>query len=122
MADAVGKITMKILTAAIAIPVGRATTKAINAAWSTTKATPSTRDPKSAAARWADALSWAALSATGVTLAELLTRKGAEHSYRAIMGTQPPPPNPTKVEKKAIKAQEKAEKATQKSIAAQAAR
>ena len=122
MADAAGKLTMKVLTALIAIPVGKATTKAINAAWATTKGTSSTRDPKSAAARWGDALGWAALSATGVTLAQLLTRKGAEHSFRAIMGTQPPPPDPTKAEKKTIKAQEKAEKATQKSIAAGAAR
>jgi len=116
---AAGKVTMKVLTTVIAIPVGRATTKAINTAWATAKrGDSSARDPQSAAARWGDALAWAALSATGVTLAQLLTRKGAEHSYRAIMGTQPPPPDPTKAEKKAIKAQEKAEKATRKSIAA----
>jgi hypothetical protein len=120
MADAPGKFTMKVLTAIIAIPVGKATTKAVNAAFATTKGTESTRDPKSAAARWRDALAWAALSATGATLAQLVTRKGAEHSFRAITGTQPPPPDPTKREKKAIKAQEKAEKATQKAISAQA--
>jgi len=119
MAGATGKITMRVLTTVIAIPVGRATTKAINTAWAkASRGDTSTRDPQSAAARWGDALTWAALSATGVTLAQLVTRKGAEHSYRAIMGEQPPPPDPTKAEKKAIKAAEKAEKATKKAISA----
>jgi hypothetical protein len=120
MANALGKVTMRILTTVIAIPVGRATTKAVNGVWAATKGTESTRDPKSASARWADALGWAALSATSMTLAKLLTRKGAEHSYRAIMGTQPPPPDPTKSEKKALKAQQAAEKAVAKSAVAKA--
>lgn len=118
MADAPGKLTMKVLTALIAIPVGRATTKAVNVAWASARGTDRTRDPRSATARWGDAIGWAALSAASVTLAQLLTRKGAEHSFRAIMGTQPPPPDPTKREKKAIKAQEKAAKAAQKAIEA----
>jgi hypothetical protein len=101
----------------IAIPVGRATSKAIDAAW-TARGNTSTRDPKSAAARWGDAIGWAATSAVAVTLAQLLTRRAAEHSYRAIMGAQPPPPKATKSEKKAIKAQAKAAKAVAESTAA----
>ena len=118
MADKTGKITMKILTMVIAIPVGKATTKAVNAVWATKGGTESNRDPNSAAARWGDAIGWAALSAASVTLAQLVTRKGAEHSFRAIMGTQPPAPDPTKAEKKVLKAQEKAAKATAKAVSA----
>ena len=108
MADAAGKLTMKVLMVLVGIPVGKATKKAVNTAFAATKGTESTRDPKSASARWADALSWAAISAIGVAFAQLATRKGAEHAYRAVMGTQPPPPDPTKAEKKAIKAAAKA--------------
>jgi hypothetical protein len=104
MANVASKTTMKILTIVIGIPVGRATRKAIESTWATTRGTTSTRDPKSAQARWIDALSWAALSAIGVTLTQLATRKGAETTYRAILGTPPPPPDPTKAEKKALKA------------------
>ena len=104
MADAASKLTMKVLTVLIGIPVGKATKKAVNAAFAATKGDESTRDPQSARVRWVDALGWAALSAVGVTLAQLATRKGAEHAFRAVTGTPPPPPEPTKTEKKAIKA------------------
>jgi hypothetical protein len=104
MANPASKLTMKVLTVAIGIPVGRATKKAIDGTWAKTHGTASTRDPKSAQARWTDALAWAALSALGVTLAQLATRKGAEKTYRAILGTPAPPPDPTKAEKKALKA------------------
>ena len=108
MADAAGKLTMRVLTILISIPVGKATKKAVDAAYSATKGDENTRNPKSGSVRWADALGWAALSAIGVTLAQLATRKGAEHAYRAVMGTPPPPPDPTKAEKKAIKKAAKA--------------
>ena len=104
MADAASKLTMKILTVIVSIPVTKATKKAVDAAFAATKGDESTRDPKSARARWTDALGWAVLSAAGVTIAQLATRKGAEHAFRAVMGTQPPPPDPTKAEKKATKA------------------
>ncbi|MCW2494844.1 DUF4235 domain-containing protein [Jatrophihabitans sp.] len=111
MANAASKVTMKVLTIAVGIPVGKATKKSIDKAWAAKGSDTSTRDPKSATARWADAIGWAALSAAGVTLAQLLTRRGAEAGYRAITGLEPPPPDPTKAEKKALKAQKKAAKA-----------
>jgi hypothetical protein len=104
MANPASKIGMKVLTIIIGIPVGKATKKVIDKTWSSTRGDLNTRDPKSAGARWADAIGWAALSAAGVALAQLATRKGAETTFRAITGTQPPPPDPSKSEKKAAKA------------------
>jgi len=108
MANAASKLTMKVLTVAIGIPVGKATKRAIDSTWARTGGDEFTRDPKSARARWGDAIGWAALSAAGLALAQLATRKGAEQTYRAITGLQPPPPAPSKSEKKAAKAIAKA--------------
>jgi len=104
MADAAGKLVMKVLTVAIGIPVGKATKRAVDGAWAKTRGDETTRDPKSSSARWADAIGWAALSAAGVAFTKLATRKGAEHTYKAVLGVEPPPPPPSKSEKKAAKA------------------
>jgi hypothetical protein len=108
VANAASKLTMKILTVVIGIPVGKATKRAIDKTWARTGGDESSRNPKHARARWTDAIGWAALSAAGVAVAQLATRKGAEQTYRAITGLQPPPPPPTKAEKKAAKAMAKA--------------
>jgi hypothetical protein len=103
MADAAGKLAMKVLTVVIGIPVGKATKRAVNGAWAK-RGDASTRDPKSAKARWVDAIGWAALSAAGVAFTKLATRKGAEQTFKAVLGIDPPPPPPSKSEKKAAKA------------------
>jgi hypothetical protein len=104
MANAAGKIVMKVLTIAIGIPVGKATKKAVDQTWARTRGDVTARDPKSSSARWVDAIGWAALSAAGMTLAQLATRKGAEQTFKAVLGVNPPPPPPGKAEKKAAKA------------------
>jgi hypothetical protein len=67
--------------------------------------------------RWADALAWAALSAAGIVVAKLITRRGAESAYRVVLGA-PPPRVKSKAEKKAEK---KAGKHAEKPAAQQAA-
>jgi hypothetical protein len=106
MADAAGKIVLKILTIAISIPVTRAVAKVIERAWLAARPDNPPRTPTDAEVRWADALAWAALSAAGIVVAKLITQRGAESAYRAVLGT-PPPRARRKSEKKAEKKAEK---------------
>lgn len=107
MANVVGKIGMKVTTIIIGIPVGIATKKVVEAAWAAMRPDDPPRKPHDSGVRWADAVSWAALSASGVVAADLLTRKGAESLWRVVMGTEPPPPKVSKAQKKLEAAQEK---------------
>lgn len=102
MAGIAGKVTMKVLTVAVGIPVGIAARKAVERIW--VAAGPDR--PRHAAdegVRWTDAISWAALSALGMVVADLVTRKGAEEVYRTLVGAKPPLGKP-KASKKVGKA------------------
>jgi hypothetical protein len=101
------KIGMKVLTIAVGIPVTRVVTKLVEGAWHSLHPNDPPRDADAAGVRWADAIGWAALSAAGVVIAELVTRRGAEETWRTLTGLEPPPPPPTKAEKKLAKAQSK---------------
>lgn len=113
------KLMLKLLTILISIPVGRLVTKSIDRVWLAVRpSTPTDRDD-AAAVQWKDALAWAALSAAGLAAAQLLTKRGAETAYRAILGT-PPPPVATPAEKRLAKHLEKAETAVKEDAAAAA--
>ncbi len=90
MANVAGKIVMKLLTVAVGIPVGIATKKAIEQTWATARSADTPRKPSELGVRWGDALGWAALSAAGAVLANLLSRRGAEELWRTVIGTEPP--------------------------------
>lgn len=125
MSDAAGKIVLKILTIAISIPVTRAVAKVIERAWLAAHPDNPPRRPTEDEVRWADALAWAALSAAGIVVAKLITRRGAESAYRAVLGA-PPPRAQSKAEKKAAKkaakqAEKQAGKRAEKRAAQQAA-
>lgn len=107
MANLVGKLGMKVTTIIVGIPVGIATKKVVEHTWAALRPADPPRKPQESGVRWGDAISWAALSAAGVVAADLLTRKGAESVWRAVMGTEPPPPKVSKAEKKLEAAQEK---------------
>jgi hypothetical protein len=108
MANVAGKITMKIMTVAVGIPVGIATKKAVNQVWNATRSEDTPRKPAERDVHWGDAIGWAALSAVGVVVADLVTRKGAEELWRTVLGGDPPARPGTKAQKKAEKAQKKA--------------
>lgn len=109
MAGVAGKTTMKIMTILVGIPVGRVTKKAVERVWQSARPGDVPRRPSQPGVRWSDAIGWAALSAVGVAIADLVTRKGAEEVWRTVLGTEPPPSPPTKAAKKLEKAQEKAD-------------
>jgi len=102
------RVGMKLLTVVIGIPVGRATKRLVDKTWVAARPGDPPRETHDTKVRLSDAVGWAALSAAGVAIAEIVTRRGAEASYRSIFRGDPPPPKPTKAEKKAQKKLEKA--------------
>lgn len=113
-----GKFAMKILTILLRIPIAISVRKLTGRLWAVARPDADKRDPKEAGVRWGDALAWSALSAAGVAAAQLLTRKGAEETFRVITGNEPPAPAPTRAQKKAAKKQEKREEKEQPDAAA----
>ena len=107
MANPAGRITMKLMSVAVGIPVGIVTKKLVEQAWATARPADAPRKASEPGVRWGDAITWAALSAVGVVVADLVTRRGAEEVWRTLIGTEPPPPKTTKAEKKLEKAAEK---------------
>jgi len=112
MANIVGTIGWKITTIAIGIPVGIAAKKGVERAWAAARPDKPPRGAKDPNVNWGDALGWAALSAVGVAVAELVTMKGASSVWRALVGAEPPPVEKARAEKE--KAEAKAHKAATK--------
>ncbi|HEY3630954.1 MAG TPA: DUF4235 domain-containing protein [Jatrophihabitantaceae bacterium] len=109
MANIVGNLGWKITTIAVGIPVGIAAKKGVDRAWAAARPDKPSRSAKDPNVSWGDALGWAALSAVGVAVAELVTMKGASTVWRRLVGDEPPP-----VQKAKAKAEKKAEKAEAK--------
>jgi Protein of unknown function (DUF4235) len=102
------KISIKVINLAISIPVGIATKKIVERTWAAARPDDPPRKAKDADTQWADAIGWAVLSATGIVVAEFVTRQGTAVAYRKITGLEPPPPKPSKAAKKLSGASEKA--------------
>jgi len=109
MANIVGNLGWKITTIAVGIPVGIAAKKGVERAWAAARPDKPPRGAKDPNVSWGDALGWAALSAVGVAVAELVTMKGASTVWRSLVGAEPPPVR--KAQAKAEKAEAKAEAA-----------
>ncbi len=101
------KIGMKLISIAIGIPVGIVTKKVIERAWVAARPNDPPRKATEADVAWGDAVSWAALSAVGIVIADLATRRSTEVAYRKITGNEPPPAKPAKPSKKLAQASEK---------------
>lgn len=108
MAHVVGKITLKVLTIAVGIPVGMATKRVVARLWVAARPEQPAYDAKDPDARWPDVIGYAALAAAGGVAAKLITRRGAETTYRKLTGLEPPPPPPTKAQKRLAKAEQEA--------------
>jgi len=102
------KIGLKVLGMVIGIPVSIATRKLVEGAWHAARPDDPPRRPSEDGVRWADAVAWGALSAAGVVVADMVTRRSAEATYRVVTGNEPPPPKKSKSEKKAVASRKKA--------------
>ena len=101
------KVTIKAMSIVIGIPVGIATKKVVERVWTAARPEQPPRKATESDVRWDDAIAWAALSAIGIVVADLVTRRSAEAAYRAITGNEPPAGKPDKAAKKLAKASEK---------------
>jgi hypothetical protein len=108
MGQVVGKIGMKVLTIAVGVPVGIATRKAVARLWVAFRPEQPAHTVKDREARWADVMGYAALAGAGGVAAKLLTRKGAETTYRKLLGVEPPAAGPTREQKRLQQATENA--------------
>lgn len=108
MANVAGKLTMKVLTVALGIPIGIVTKKVVARTWTTARPQSSPHPQNESEVGWADAIGYAALASAAAVAAKLITRKGAEQTYRTLTGLEPPPPAPTKAQKKLAKAEQQA--------------
>lgn len=84
------KLTMKLITVSISVPLTIATKKAVEKSWLALHPDDPPRRTKDADVTLGDAVTWAALSAVGLVLSDLASRRGAEAVYRTLLGTEPP--------------------------------
>lgn len=105
MANPAARLVMKGFSIAVGIPVGIATKRLVEEVWSIARPADPPRKPNDSGVIWRDAITWAALSAVGIVVAELVTRKGAEEVWRTLIGTEPPAPKATKGARKLAAAQ-----------------
>jgi Protein of unknown function (DUF4235) len=104
MANVAGKMGMRLLTVVIGLPVGILARKAVEKKWEAARPfDPPPKKIKESGVDWADAIAWGVLSATGMVVADMITRKSAESTYRVLTGNEPPPAAP-KASKKVKKA------------------
>jgi hypothetical protein len=96
------KVGIKLMTVVIGIPVGIATRKLVERTWRSFR--PDSPAPNAAATgvKWSDAIGYAALTAAGLAVTDLVARRGAAVAYEAITGnSQPSPGNGPKAARKA---------------------
>jgi uncharacterized protein DUF4235 len=101
------KIGMKLMTVVIGIPVGIATRKVVEKTWDAARPGDAPRKPTEEGVQWGDAIAWGALSAIGIVVADMITRRGAAAAFEALTGTPAPPAKAAKASKKLAKASEK---------------
>jgi hypothetical protein len=101
------KISVKVLTLAIGIPVGIVTRKLVERTWQATGPGSRPRKPTEDGVAFADAVAWGALSAVGIVVADMITRRSAEAAYEMISGNPAPPGKAAKPSKKLQQASEK---------------
>jgi Protein of unknown function (DUF4235) len=90
MANPGGKLIFRLVSVAVGVPVGIAARKGIEKVWLIARPQDPPRTPTDPNVSWADALGYAALSAAGVAVGELVRYKSASTLYRGLTGSEPP--------------------------------
>ena len=103
MAGTGSRMSMKLLTSLAGIPVGIVAQRVVEKTWIAAHPDDPPHLVDDHTARWSDAVAWAALTAAGLAATQIVSRRLAEAGYRTIFGAEPPPPKPTRAEKKAQK-------------------
>lgn len=85
-----GKLVYRMIETTFAVTTAFAVRRALKATWQRSRGAAPPEDPKSPDTAWKDAVGWAAASAAGVTIGQLVARRGAELVYEALTGQEPP--------------------------------
>lgn len=104
MANPVGKVGFKLVSTVVGIPIGIAASRGVEKLWKSAHPDNPPTSPTDPTAGIGDALGWAAISAAGVALAQLVTYRSSASVWRTLTGSNPPAPKQKK-DKKAAKAE-----------------
>jgi hypothetical protein len=96
MSGTASRFGFKMLSTVVAIPIGRAISKATERAWTAARPENPPHDPKEVQTSWPDALIWAGVTGVGTAIAQVLTTKGADAVWRAATGRPSPRPKQPK--------------------------
>ena len=88
---AFGKVSWKVTTVVISVPVWFAVRKGLDKAWHKARPHKPPRHPDDPDVTWQDALAWGALSGLATAAARVATTKGAAKAWRTFTGSEPPP-------------------------------
>ncbi len=97
------KVGIQVLTVIIGIPVGIVTRKLVERTWRSFRPDDPAPNPAESGVKWGDAVGYAALTAVGLAVADLIARRGAAVAYQSITGNVPPPGKAPKAAKKAAR-------------------
>ncbi len=92
MAGGPSRIAFRIISSLLAIPIGKAISKATGAAWTKARPDDPPHNPKEVQTSWVDALTFALITGLGAAIAQLVTTKGADTLWRAMTGRPAPRP------------------------------
>lgn len=87
-----GRLIYRVLGVAFAVPVSYAVRRGLRATWRRSRGSEPPAQPGAPGTDWREAVVWAAASAAGITVGELVANRGAARVYRALTGSNPPGP------------------------------
>ena len=90
MASFVEKTGWRLINAAIGVPVAIGVSRGIAQIWISARPGNPPRRPTEPGVVWSDAAGWAALSAVGVAVGQLVTTRTSATVWRGLTGTEPP--------------------------------
>jgi hypothetical protein len=99
--NALSKVMYRTLVLLVAIPVAKAMNRLVNMAWRAARPDNPPHNPKRPNTRFADAVTWSAITGVGWAATKLVTSRASAELWRAAIGTEPPGTPP-----KAARAQE----------------
>jgi Protein of unknown function (DUF4235) len=92
--NAISKVMYRTLALLVAIPVAKAMNRLVSMAWRAARPDNPPHNPKRHDTRFADAVTWSAITGVGWAATKLVTSKATAEVWRAAIGTEPPGTQP----------------------------
>lgn len=90
MAQAVSRLTWKLVGAGAGIAAAMVTRKALVAGWRATKHDDPPANPAAPGTSWGDGLAWAVSTGVALGVARLVAQRGAAAAWKGATGSLPP--------------------------------